>query len=317
MKLKAQSPSPPEQHVLGGYTTWPARTAGLEVQAEPKIVATLLGALEEATGRTRRVMQDEHGPYARVILDAKPAAYWRLNEAAGKVAGNAVAGGPSAEISAGVALYLPGVGSGPGTGLRATLTSSTFSRAKQINRALHLAGGDVQADVEGLGERYSIALWFWLGEASGASERSGTLVVGPGGESLTSKQTKDHRAEVLLNGSASKPELRADDWHFAVLVRDGNEVRVHVDGSEQPGIVAASPAQPKGQHLRFGQGLQGKLDEVAVFKRALPPTEIAAFWKASGISEQRAKQAAERAKPPIFPADYATAISVPQPIALE
>ena len=59
LKLKAQSPfaahfnielangaegyiPPPEQHVLGGYTTWPARTAGLEVQAEPKIVATLL-----------------------------------------------------------------------------------------------------------------------------------------------------------------------------------------------------------------------------------------------------------------------------------
>ncbi len=29
---------PPEQHALGGYTTWPARTAGLEEQAEPKIV---------------------------------------------------------------------------------------------------------------------------------------------------------------------------------------------------------------------------------------------------------------------------------------
>ena len=31
---------PPEQHKLGGYTTWPARTAGLEVNAEPQIVAT-------------------------------------------------------------------------------------------------------------------------------------------------------------------------------------------------------------------------------------------------------------------------------------
>src|SRR5439155_16631688 len=28
---------PPVQHKLGGYTTWVARTAGLEVQAEPKI----------------------------------------------------------------------------------------------------------------------------------------------------------------------------------------------------------------------------------------------------------------------------------------
>ena len=27
---------PPEQHLLGGYNTWPARSAGLEVGAEPR-----------------------------------------------------------------------------------------------------------------------------------------------------------------------------------------------------------------------------------------------------------------------------------------
>lgn len=344
LKLKAQSPfaahfnielangaegyiPTPEQHVLGGYTTWPARTAGLEVQAEPKIVATLLGALEEATGQKQRAMQDEHGPYAQAILAARPAAYWRLNEAAGKVAGNAVASGSTAEISNGAAWYLPGVGSGTGTGARKKLTPSAFSRPKQINRALHLAGGDVQAEVEGLGERYSIALWFWLGEASGASERGGSLVVGPGGESLTTRQFKDHRVEVLLNDSTAKQELRADDWHFAVLVRDGNEVRVHIDGSEKPAIVSAAPSQSKGKRLRFGQGLQGKLDEVAVFQRALAPAEIASLWKVSGIGEQRAreeaereraaKEAAARAKPPTFPTDYAKAIVTLKPIVYE
>ncbi len=72
LKLKAQSPlpvtmnlelangaegyiPPPEQHYLGGYTTWPARTAGLETGAEPKIVAGLLDLLEQvAPGRRRR-----------------------------------------------------------------------------------------------------------------------------------------------------------------------------------------------------------------------------------------------------------------------
>src|SRR5215212_6267043 len=44
----------PEQHKLGGYTTWAARTAGLEVEAEPKIVATLLKLLEEITDKPRR-----------------------------------------------------------------------------------------------------------------------------------------------------------------------------------------------------------------------------------------------------------------------
>jgi hypothetical protein len=70
LKLKAQSPfkttfnmelangaagyiPPPEQHFLGGYTTWPARTAGLETNAEPVIVDTLLGMLEKLSGRKR------------------------------------------------------------------------------------------------------------------------------------------------------------------------------------------------------------------------------------------------------------------------
>ncbi len=71
LKLKAQSPfpvtfnmelangaagyiPPPEQHFLGGYTTWPARTAGLQPNAEPRIVDTLLGLLEELSGRKRK-----------------------------------------------------------------------------------------------------------------------------------------------------------------------------------------------------------------------------------------------------------------------
>ncbi len=71
LKLKAQSPlehtlnielangafgyiPPPEQHFLGGYTTWPARTAGLEVDAEPKIVEQLLKLLEQVSGKPRR-----------------------------------------------------------------------------------------------------------------------------------------------------------------------------------------------------------------------------------------------------------------------
>lgn len=341
LKLKAQSPfsshfnielangaegyiPTPEQHVLGGYTTWPARTAGLEVQAEPRIVKTLLGALEEATGQKRRVMQDDHGSYAEAVLGAKPTAYWRLNEADGKVALNAVSGGVTAQVSDGAAWYLPGVGSGSGTGVGEKLTPSAFSGPKQINRAIHIAGGEVKAEINGLGDHYSIALWVWLGEASGASERSGTIVAGSGGESLGSQQFKDHRVQLVLDGSVSKTEMRGDDWHFAVLVRDGNEVRVHVDGGEKPEITKALPVQSKGKSLIFGQGLQGKLDEIAVFKRALTPAEIAAFWKVSGIAGQRArdtaereragKEAAARSQPPKFPVEYNAAIAAMKPI---
>ena len=301
LKLKAQSPStahfnielangaegyipPPEQHVFGGYTTWPARTAGLEVQAEPKIVATLLDALEEATGGKRRGMQDEHGPYARAVLDAKPVAYWRLNEASGRTAGNAVEGGIAAHLSDPAAWYLPGVGSGTGAGAGEALMPSAFSGSKQINRAVHLAGGELRAEIDGLGNRYSIALWFWLGEPSGASERGGTLLTGPRGEVLGARQFKDHRAQLVLDDSSSKIVMNAANWHLAVLVRNGQDVRVYVDGHETPEIVKSLPLEPKYQRLIFGRNLQGKLDEIAIFPRVLAHDEITVFWKASGIS---------------------------------
>lgn len=76
LKLKAQSPfkmtfnmglangaagyiPPPEQHYLGGYTTWPARTAGLETTAEPQIVETLLGLLETLSAQKRKPLTDD------------------------------------------------------------------------------------------------------------------------------------------------------------------------------------------------------------------------------------------------------------------
>src|SRR5262249_13799719 len=103
LKLKLQSPlpntftielangaegyiPPPEQHKLGGYTTWAARTAGLEVEAEPKIVATVLKLLEDASGKPRRPLPDVGGAYADAVLKSKPRAYWRLAEMAGDVA---------------------------------------------------------------------------------------------------------------------------------------------------------------------------------------------------------------------------------------
>jgi len=38
---------PPAQHALGGYTTWPAESSYLEIQAEPKIRAALLALLTQ------------------------------------------------------------------------------------------------------------------------------------------------------------------------------------------------------------------------------------------------------------------------------
>ncbi len=85
LKIKAQSPlqptvnfelangaegyiPPPEQHSLGGYTTWLARTAGLEVEVEPKVLAATLKLLEKVSGKPRRNPVTPEGNYAKMVF---------------------------------------------------------------------------------------------------------------------------------------------------------------------------------------------------------------------------------------------------------
>ena len=319
LKLKAQAPlkahlnvglangaegyiPPPEQHALGGYTTWPARTAGLEVEAEPKIVETLLRALEEVSGSPRREMAARHGAYAKAILEAAPLGYWRLDDAAGTLARNAVAGGRPARLRPGFAWYLPGVGSGSGIGEQQRLRPSNFSGFHDtgtdesgghaagpsvINRAVHFAGGSLEVDLHDAAAPCSVAVWFWLGERSGASERSGTLVALPGGGALVAEQGDDHRVRLRWGDAVADLKAPADQWQFAVLVRDDQGVRVHVDGDETPTLTAGMDEQAAAETstttVRFAEGLQGKLDEIALFDRALDGAEIRAFGQAAGI----------------------------------
>src|SRR6185503_9452076 len=151
---------PPEQHKLGGYTTWPARTAGLETNAEPRIVEAALGLLEEVGGRPRRAPVEEHGSYARIVLDAKPLAYWRFEEMVLPTAHDAI-GQNDATFEDGVALWLPGADGRIGHQPPQPPAPNAFS-GSQVNRTAHFAGGRVRANVP-LSENYSIELWFWNG----------------------------------------------------------------------------------------------------------------------------------------------------------
>ena len=77
---------PPEQHLLGGYNTWAARSAGLEVQAEPKITESCIGLLERVAEKPRRDTRLSRGSASKAIEALKPVTWYRLNESAGPVA---------------------------------------------------------------------------------------------------------------------------------------------------------------------------------------------------------------------------------------
>lgn len=330
LKLKARSPGeqhfnielaggaegyipPPEQHTLGGYTTWPARTAGLEVTAEPKIVETLLTALEEVTGKPRRAAQDEHGDYARTVVDQRPVGYWRLNEADGSSAGSALPTDLQAKLSGGFAWYLPGAGSGTGTGEGEFLKPSVFSGPKQINRAVHLADGRILIDNALKGREFTLSLWFWLGEPSGAGPRSGNLCRLPSGARLVAHQDQQHRVTLRWEFSDAPPNATealintaaevgyADDWHNVTIVTGGNKCRVFVDGrgddAESTKVLTIPIDKVAGSGaLELGAQLQGKLDEVALFDRALDNSVVRSLWQLSAMELEHKRAEFARAR---------------------
>ena len=71
-----------------------------------------------------------------------------------------------------------------------------------------------------------------------------------------------------------------------MFVRDGQAVRVYLNGAAQPEIETESPADlpPALDQLFFGgrcdnqSNWEGRLDEIAVFDRALSAEEIAKLW---------------------------------------
>jgi hypothetical protein len=79
-------------------------------------------------------------------------------------------------------------------------------------------------------------------------------------------------------------------WHHVVLVREGAKVRVFLDGNSVPELegtvegtlAAAAAAVFVGGRSDNSSNFEGRLDEVAVFDRALSPVEIATHFKASG-----------------------------------
>ena len=89
---------PIEQHVLGGYTTWPARTAGLEVNAEARIVEEVTRLLEQLYGKGRKIYVESNSSYSKAVFNAKPTAYWRLGEQSSSIS-SAPRGPPQTSLS--------------------------------------------------------------------------------------------------------------------------------------------------------------------------------------------------------------------------
>lgn len=359
LKLKRQSPlpvtfnvelangaegyiPPPEQHRLGGYTTWPARTAGLEEQAEPRIVEALLGLLEEVAERPRRPVVDGVGAYSEAVLRAKPLAYWRLEDLQMPVARDATGQGRDAryEFAQGVALYLPGADARVGYQPPQPTVPNAFSGGA-INRAAHFAGGRLVAKLDPAAN-YTVEFWLWNGLPTDARAVTGYLFSrGVEGDATAAGihlgVGGTHRPDLpgklfLFNGNerqdlrVGKTTLEPRRWYHVALVVAGESVRVHLQGQTEPEIAGTLPmtTPAAGSEWFLGGrndrmfGWEGKLDEIAVYDRALRADEIAEHFRASGLP--RGELATAGAMPDsgaLSPTDSLARIHVPPGFKVE
>jgi len=348
LKLKEQSPfastfnielangaegyiPPPEQHALGGYTTWAARTAGLEVEAEPKIVETLIRLLEEVSGQSRRTVVSDTGPYAETVLESRPEAYWRLEEMNMPVARDAT-GHRDGQFEEGVALYLSGADERRGHQPPEPPSNNAFS-GNAINRAVHFAGGRMRSDVP-LDDAYSVEFWLWNGLPADARAVTGYAYsrgvdrdalargehLGIGGTHMPHLAGRlflfngNEQNQVL--GGRTTLALRA--WHHVVLVREKERVRVHLDGKPEPEIEGVfEHTIPQGENTLFMGGrsdglfnFEGKLDEIAVYSRALSTAEISTHYKASALTPPEKVAATGPLEPALSPEESLKKIHV-------
>jgi putative membrane-bound dehydrogenase-like protein len=283
---------PPEQHKLGGYTTWPARTAALEPEAEPKIVRAILPLLETVTGRHRRTPQSPVGPYASAVLDSHPDAYWRMDDFAGPVCRDATPHGLDARYEDGVLFYLPGAP-----------TSAITGDAEHPSRAAHFAGGRVSATVDKL-EVYSVEFFFWNGLSNEARPVTAYLfsndfVNDPDGfgDHFGIAGTLDNFAHTgrlfVYNGKrlnqllVGKTPLAPRTWYHVVFSRKGDDVQFWLNGKLE--IDGQLKATGNAGALFFGgrsdnyANLEGKLDEISFYSRVLSRDEVIAHFEAAAL----------------------------------
>ncbi|MEZ6137999.1 MAG: LamG-like jellyroll fold domain-containing protein [Pirellulaceae bacterium] len=300
LKLKRQSPlertmiielanggdgyiPPPEQHVLGGYNTWAARSAGLEETAEPKIVAADLRLLEQVCRRPRRSLTQSRGPATQALLAAKPLHYWRLDEMSGPAAVDCANGQSNAFYEAGVIFFLEGPES------LTPRNKDRFTQADEVNRCAHFAGGRLAAQLTQLDQDYHVSLSVWNGMPIDARPVTGWFFSRDQPYSLT-----DSGVHVGLSGSdgglpgriivqvGSEPvrigttAIERWSWHRVAIVKSSDRLSVYLDGGTEPEVSVMLPdtvATPS-HHFYFGgrsdndSNWQGCLDEIAVFDHA-------------------------------------------------
>ncbi len=273
---------PAEQYPFGGYNTWEARSAGLEVKAEAKISQAAISLLETVSGKPRRSTDLPLGPRSDAIMKQKPLAWWRLNEFTGPIAADASGHHRNALYEAATTFYLEGP------------RSAEFCGPDSTNRSAHFVGGRLRSRILELGKEYSVSLWIWNGMPNDGRNVTGWFYsrdhdnglsafgehLGIGGKSGHTGKLIFQHGQSSDNIVAGQTEIPRWTWQHVLLIRNGENVKLLLNG--QPELETTAPPVSI-DDLMFGgrsdndSNWEGRLDEVVIFDRAFTDEETSAI----------------------------------------
>ena len=212
--------------------------------------------------------------YAKAVMQSKPIAFWRLHDSAKDSASKARHGKFEK-------------GAGP---MAPDQDGDSFK------------GGRMRAEIEGIGDTYSIEFWFRNGLSNNSRPVTAYLFsrgldglksaegdhLGIGGTYGSAGRLlvyQGNQSKGLLTGLA---QVESKSWHHVAMVRDGERIRVYLNGNPKPDIDGKLGRSYPKSHPQFFLGgrndnfanLKGSLDEVALYDRALTPEEVSTHFKA-------------------------------------
>jgi len=213
----------------------------------------------------------------------KPLAWYRLDEFTGPRALDSTPNRRDGIYESRVTYYLAGP------------RSDRFCLAGESNRAAMFAGGRLRTRHPDLGDKWSVSLWLWNGMPNDGRDISGWLFSRGHDHGLAADSThlgiggtSGHTGRLILQSGADdksilagKTEIPRWQWQHVAFVRDGNAVRVYLNGKPEIATRTASVKSVEFEHLFFGgrsdnrANWEGRLDEIAVIDRALTPEEVA------------------------------------------
>jgi hypothetical protein len=249
------------------------------VQAEPKIVEACLQLLEQVHQRPRRPLEPPDSPLARRIRALDPVCYYPLDEMSGPVARDAGARHRDAIFEDGVVFWLDGP-DGP-----------NLTAGPTVNRAAHFAGGRMRSRLPECDRDFTVSLWCWNGLSGEARETLGWLLSRDRPDGTTAagmhlgviRDGEETGRLALLLGATrhvGTTSVKRWQWHHVALVRDADRWHTYVDGKPD-GTGTWAPEGAAGDVVFLGgrsdgaDSWEGRLDEIAIFDRALDAATIA------------------------------------------